>query len=182
MSKLREPDPLNIKKHLILNSLLFITILVDFFCLYAIDIYISMYSRDFRQYLKQLRASAGLSNRDLAARAGVPHSFIAGLQAGSRRVGEIQARKIGAALGLNGENLEEFVLLGVDTCTEKVLNTAKGYPASLLNLIATQLRVAGIFPELLSRCVIQDAGKGQHISLHLHNGKTAHLMTELAMS
>jgi hypothetical protein len=141
-----------------------------------------MHSRDFRQYLTQLRTSAGLSNRDLAARAGVPHSFIAGLQAGSRRVGEIQARKIGLALGLNGDNLEEFVLLGVDTCTEKVLTEAKGYPASLLNLLATQLRVAGIFPELLSRCDIKDAGKGQHISLHLHNGKTAHLMTELAMS
>jgi transcriptional regulator with XRE-family HTH domain len=141
-----------------------------------------MKSRDFRQYLTQLRTSAGLSNRDLAARAGVPHSFVAGLQAGSRRVGEIQARKIGMALGLNGEDLEVFVLLGIDTCSEKVLNDARGYPASLLNLIATQLRGAGIFPELLSRCDIKDADKGQHISLHLHNGKTAHLMTELAMS
>lgn len=141
-----------------------------------------MNSRDFRQYLTQLRTSAGLSNRDLAARAGVPHSFVAGLQAGSRRVGEIQARKIGMALGLNGEDLEVFVLLGIDTCSEKVLNDARGYPASLLNLIATQLRGAGIFPELLSRCDIKDADKGQHISLHLHNGKTAHLMTELAMS
>lgn len=136
----------------------------------------------FSHYLTQLRTSAGLSNRDLAARADVPHSFVAGLQAGSRRVGEIQARKIGLALGLNGETLEEFVLLGVDTCTEKVLNEAKGYPASLLNLIATQLRSAGIFPELLSRCVIQPADNGQHISLHLHNGQTAHLMTELAIS
>ena len=86
------------------------------------------------------------------------------------------------ALGLNGEDLEVFVLLGIDTCSEKVLNDARGYPASLLNLIATQLRGAGIFPELLSRCDIKDADKGQHISLHLHNGKTAHLMTELAMS
>lgn len=157
-------------------------LLLDLLSQCATLIVISMHSRDFRKYLKQLRTSAGLSNRDLAARAGVPLSFIAGLQSGSRRVGEIQARKIGLALGLNGENLEEFVLLGVDTCTEKVLNDARGYPASLLNLIATQLRGAGIFPELLSRYEIQDAENRQNISLHLSNGKTAHLMTELAIS
>ena len=141
-----------------------------------------MCSRDFRIYLSQLRTSIGLSNRELAARAGVPHSFIAGLQSGSRRVGEIQARKIGIALGLDGDALDQFILLAVDTCTEKVLCDAKGYPASLLNLIARQLRSAGILPELLSRCAIQDAGNSQHISLHLHNGKTAHLMTQLAIS
>lgn len=140
-----------------------------------------MQTRDFRQYLTHLRTSQGLSNRALAARAGVPHSFVAGLQSGSRRVGEVQARKIGLALGLNGENLEEFVLLGVDTCTEKVLTEAKGYPASLLNLIATQLRGAGIFPELLSGCIIKDASNGQAIILSLSNGQTARLNTELAI-
>jgi len=141
-----------------------------------------MESLDFRQYLHQLRTSQGLSNRALAARAGVPHSFVAGLQSGSRRVGEVQARKIGNALGLNGDALENFVLLGVDTCTEKVLKQTIGYPAALINLIASQLRGAGIFPELLSRCDIKDADKGQLIRLHLSNGKTAHLITELAIS
>ena len=141
-----------------------------------------MESRDFRQYLTHLRTSQGLSNRSLAARAGVPQSFVAGLQSGSRRVGEVQARKIGIALGLNSDALENFVLLGVDTCTEKVLKQTSGYPAALINLIASQLRGAGIFPELLSGCMIKDADNGQSIILSLSNGKTAHLNTELAIS
>lgn len=141
-----------------------------------------MIRQEFSETLTKLRTRAGLSNRDLAALAEVPHSFIAGLQSGRRRVGEHQARKIGLALGLTGEALDDFILSAVDTCTEKLLADAQGYPASLLNLVARQLRSAGIPPESLSGCECTGNGSKQSIRLQLQNGQTANLSTILAFS
>lgn len=104
----------------------------------------------FGQELTQLRTRANLSNRDLAALADVPHSLIAGLQSGSRRIGEYQAKKIGIALGLSGEKLDRFILTAVDTCTEKILVSAREYPASLLNWLPVHLRSLGILPQQLT--------------------------------
>ena len=101
---------------------------------------------NFSTTLSVLRRRAALTNIQLADRAHVSRSIIPGLQSGKRCVGEFQARKIGAALQLEGKELEAFIFCGINRCTEKILKQAQAYPAELLNLLALQLRRAGILP------------------------------------
>ena len=132
-----------------------------------------MSNAEFGKKLSSLRQNEGLSIRALADDAKVPHSLIAGLQAGSRRVGEYQARKIGVALNLKDGALDSFILAAINTCTEKVLEEAKDYPASFLNMIARQLRLAGILPKDLSKFQI-NGDRNEHIlKLYLQDGSCA---------
>ncbi|WP_397380032.1 multiprotein-bridging factor 1 family protein [Prosthecobacter sp.] len=136
----------------------------------------------FGQLLSDLREQARLTNRELAIMAKVPHSLIAGLQSGSRRVGEYQARKIGKALELEDGALDSFVLNAINTCTDKVLEEAKGYPASFLNMIARQLRLAGILPKDLSKFQIKGDRNEHVLKLYLQNGKCAQLSSILTIA
>src|SRR3954462_9625491 len=107
---------------------------------------------NFSDTLNALREAANLTNRELARRAGVPETLICGLQKGSRRVGEANARQIGVALGLEGEELNAFILQAIDTSTRKVLKSLEGFPATLLNFLALQLEKAGVLPHLVTEC------------------------------
>lgn len=129
--------------------------------------------------LTTLRTNARLTNRELARISDVPESTIAGLQSGSRRIGELQARKLGTAFRLEGEALEQFILQAIDTCTEKVLCEAKDYPAGLLNLIARQLRKAGICADSICDFEISGDERKQDVTLALGSGRTATLTTHL---
>jgi hypothetical protein len=133
----------------------------------------------FSSQLYRLRTNAKLTNAGLAQRADVPESLISGLQNDNRRVGEYQARKIGRALNLHGERLEEFVLRAIDTSTEKILNDAKPYPAELLNLLAMQLRGAGIHADAIHAFDITGSQNVQDIHLTLNSGRQATLKTQL---
>ena len=133
----------------------------------------------FSTQLTRLRTAARLTNRELARLSDVPESTIAGLQTGNRRVGELQARKLGIALQLRGEALEQFILQAIDTCTEKVLCESKNYPASLLNLIARQLRKAGICAESIHDFDVTGDERKQDVTLTLGCGKSATLTTQL---
>lgn len=133
----------------------------------------------FGDKLKALRKGRNLTNRQLAAFASVPPSLIGGLQAGSRSVGEYQARKIGTALGLDGPELESFVMEAVNTCTEKVLSEAKDYPSLILNFIAKQLRSAGIAPKDLCQFQVVQSAEGQALRMHLDSGRIAELQSTL---
>lgn len=134
---------------------------------------------EFKDQLTRLREKKGLSNRQLAELASVPHSLIAGLQSGRRSVGEFQARKIGRALGLQGEALETFVLAAISTCTEKVLNELRDYPASILNFLAKQLFISGILPQHLNQFQAMETGERNTIKLYLANGQVAELSSTL---
>jgi transcriptional regulator with XRE-family HTH domain len=133
----------------------------------------------FGDTLSGLRKGKKLTNRQLAVRASVPSSLIAGLQAGSRSVGEFQARKIGKALALDGPELESFVLEAVNTCTERVLSEAKDYPSLFLNFIAKQLRSAGIAPKDLCHFQLIQFEDGQALRMNLNGGRTAELHSTL---
>ena len=133
----------------------------------------------FSTYLYSLRKNAKLTNAQLGQLADVPESLISGLQNDNRRVGEYQARKIGRALNLHGERLEEFVLRAIDTSTEKVLKETRDYPAELLNLLAQQLKRAGIAAKAIRRFNIQGDESEQHITLTLNTGQEATLRTQL---
>lgn len=131
------------------------------------------------EQLQRLRGERQLTIRELAQRADVSHAVIAGLQSGKRVIGEIQATKIGAALGLHDAELEEFVIKAIDECSEKVLNEAKSYPAQLLNLLALQLRDAGIAGESIFDFVVTGDDAHQDITLLLADNRKAILKTEL---
>ncbi|MEP6668798.1 MAG: helix-turn-helix transcriptional regulator [Chthoniobacter sp.] len=131
---------------------------------------------EFGDRLHTLRTRLNLTTKQLAVKATVPESLICGLQAGSRTIGENNARKIGTALGLTGAPLEEFVYLAINNAKEKVLDEYKGYPAEVLNLVAHELQQSGIAPEMVNRCVrhpkLQD-GLNPHAAVFLKDGRSA---------
>lgn len=136
----------------------------------------------FPQLLTQLRLKAGFTNVALAEEAKVSPSLVPGLQSGRRCVGEYQARKLGVALGLSGKDLDAFIFSGIDRCSEKVLMEAQPYPTQLLNLLARQLRRAGVGPEKISRCLVdEDAGQCV-VGLTLADGTKAQLQTRLELA
>jgi len=132
----------------------------------------------FSEQLSNLRIEAQLTNQELADDAAVPASLIAGLQSGKRRIGEFQATKIGKALNLEGAALEQFVYDAINNCTEKVLEESKGYPAELLNLLARQLRQAGVLPNNVTGWSVQKNAA----DLVLTNGGKAHLESILTLT
>ena len=136
----------------------------------------------FSSQLKALRKDARLTNNELARLADVPTSLISGLQTGKRQIGEYQARKIALALDLCGEEFERFVYAAINDCTEKVLNESKSYPAELLNLLARQLRGAGICADFIRKCTVNGDHREQAVTLHLGNGDEATLTTLLKMA
>lgn len=136
-------------------------------------------NEEFPELLSKLRKEAKLTNIQLAEEANVSRSLIPGLQSGKRCVGEYQARKLGNALGLTGAELEDFIFSGINRCTEKVLVEAKPYPAKLLNLLARQLRRAGIAPEMVSSCMIEEDAQKCVVEIKLVDGKDAHIETKL---
>ena len=136
-------------------------------------------SISFSQRLKRLRHSANLTNKSLSELAGVPESLVSGVQAGSRRIGEKQARKIGSALGLCEAELEEFVLEAINTCTEKVLNAVVSYPAKLINFLPLLLQRIGISAFALSDCYITGDHTAPIMKLGLKDGGAIQLQTTI---
>ena len=133
----------------------------------------------FSENLKRLRHSANLTNKALGELANVPESLVSGVQAGSRRIGEKQARKIGGALGLHGAELEEFVLAAIDTCSEKVLDAVLSYPAKLINFLPLVLQRIGINAFALSDCSVTGDERAQTMKLGLNDGETIQLTIKL---
>ena len=119
----------------------------------------------FGQVTQTLRTRLGLTVRELAERAHVPAPLVSGVQTGNRIVGENNARKLGTALDLTGQELEDFVLQALDSATDKVLVSSQNYPAILLNLVAAKLRATGITPEAITTCARTPEGVGAVIYL-----------------
>ena len=134
----------------------------------------------FANKLNALRIERHLTTGELAQRAGVGHPLISGLISNSRVIGEYTARKIGNALQLSGDELEDFVYTAINDCTEKVLESSKPYPAVLLNLIACKLHEHGVLPEKISRCIRNE--KDADAALYLEDGSEALIRLELAFT
>ena len=127
----------------------------------------------FGERLNELRGKRNLTVQQLANRASVPATLISGLQTNNRRIGENNARKIGKALQLTGAELESFVYQAINTSEERVLESSKGYPAEVLNLLANELRQSGIEPEKVIRCVLRPRfGDGSSdVAVFLNDGR-----------
>jgi len=137
-----------------------------------------MNTENFGNTLNRIRKQQHLTVHQLAKLAGVPQSLISGLQTNNRVIGEYNARKIGKALQLDGDDLESFVYLAINNCTERVLNEFKSYPAEVLNLIAGVLESMGISPENIKRCIRKH--NGADAALYLNDGKAAFINVEVA--
>ena len=134
----------------------------------------------FPGLLTDLRHRANLTNQQLAEKAAVPRSLIAGLQSGQRRVGEYNSRMIGVALDLKDAELENFIYQAVDTCTEKVLEDSQQYPSELLNLLAKELRAAGVLPEDVEQYRVVGEPQAKRVALFLKDGSQAEIATQVS--
>ena len=127
--------------------------------------------RTLGQTIQALRARLDISVKDLAKRACVPDTLISGLQSNTRVIGENNARKIGLALNLKGEVLEDFVFQALNSgATHKILKASQDYPAEIHNLIAAKLRAMGITPDIIANCT---RGSAADASLVLKDGRMA---------
>lgn len=93
-------------------------------------------------------------------------------------MGEKQADRIGRALGLEKEALLHFVLLGMDTCTEKVLKNCMPYPAILFNHLPLMINNLIAPDDIIEWSV---CNKTNAIILKLKNGIEARLNAALQM-
>ena len=141
-----------------------------------------MNNHTFANKLNSLRQTRHLTTGELATKAGVGQPLISGLISGDRVIGEYTARKIAAALQLTGRELEDFVYLAINSCSEKVLQSSKNYPSELLNLIACELQELGILPDKISYCVRKPASKNANAALYLEDGKEALIKLEVAIA
>ena len=133
----------------------------------------------FGETLSSLRKKAQFSNRELAEEAQVPRSFIAGVQAGSRKIGEIQALKLADALGLDQAAQRDFVLEAVNTCSEKVLKASQEYPATLINMLPLFLGESGIKAQDVTSCRIESTAEGMRVRIQMNNGSAFMLSPQL---
>jgi len=135
----------------------------------------------FGEQLARLRRNKSLTVQQLADRADVPATLISGLQTSSRKVGENNARKIACALQLTGEDFDQFVYDAINTSPERILETSKGYPAEMLNLLANELRENGIAPEQVMRCMLHPRQEdAPDALLFLDNGRRASIRVQIS--
>ena len=135
----------------------------------------------FSNKLNSLRTQRNLTVRELAKLADVPNSLISGLQTENRVIGEFSARKIGVALQLHSEELDDFVYLAVNNCSEKVLKASKDYPVEVINFSAGELYALGILPEKIMHCVRKPPADDANAALYLNDGKAAFVKLEVAV-
>ena len=74
----------------------------------------------------------------------VPETLVSGLQNDSRKIGEVQATRIGKALGLSGNELQEFVYVALNESKGRLLNSSKIYCAEILNYLPNLIAINGI--------------------------------------
>lgn len=134
----------------------------------------------FGNKLNALRRVRNLTVQQLADLADVSQPLISNLINNNRVIGEHTAKKIANALQLSGDESDNFIYLAINGCTEKVLNSSKGYPAEILNLIAGELSALGILPSNIARCVRRPKAEA-NAALYLNDGKSALISVGVAI-
>lgn len=134
----------------------------------------------FGDKLNSLRLERNLTVHELAKLSGVSQPLISNLIHGQRVIGEYTARKIARALQLRGEELEEFIHLAINNCSQRVLSSFRTYPSEVLNMVAGELNALGILPSQIARCV-RRPDDGADAALYLNNGMSAFINIEVAI-
>jgi transcriptional regulator with XRE-family HTH domain len=128
--------------------------------------------------IKAKRKALYLSGKELSKRACVPETLVSGLQNDSRKIGEVQATRIGKALGLSGNELQEFVYVALNESKGRLLNSSKIYCAEILNYLPNLIATHGIGAEEIVDAVILEEG----IALTLENGSTATVSASVVLN
>ena len=115
------------------------------------------------------RKALRLKGKELSKRACVPETLVSGLQNDSRKIGEVQASRIGKALGLSANELQEFVYMALNESKGRLLNSSKIYCAEILNYLPNLIAIHGITAEGIADASIFE----NHIKLSLKSGSTA---------
>jgi hypothetical protein len=101
--------------------------------------------RDFGALLKQLRNNKNLSLRKLGQATYLPHSFIAGIEAGDRPAGPSVAIKLADGLALCGEVRNEFLLLAAHTPKrDHLLQESRRLDTLTINFLPLMLMKHGV--------------------------------------
>ena len=117
--------------------------------------------------ITEKRKALGITSKKLAELASVPQSLISGLQRGTRKIGEIQATRVGRALGLEGIYLMDFIYLAMNESSQRLLESSKAYPVEILNNLANLLGNGGVPPELIENVVVFNT----HLEMSLRSGE-----------
>jgi predicted transcriptional regulator len=117
--------------------------------------------------LKKQREKLNITVQAVADRAGVAQSLVSGLQTGSRRCAEDNAKRIAVALEMNEGQQREFVYLALNSSVNRVLQENMAYPAEVLNMVANGLRTAGIGAQQIA----QASSEGNISTLLLNDGR-----------
>ena len=117
--------------------------------------------------ITEKRKALGITSKKLAELASVSQSLISGLQRGTRKIGEIQATRIGRALGLEGIYLMDFIYLAMNESSQRLLESSKAYPVEILNSLANILGNGGVPPELIENVVVFNT----HLEMSLRSGE-----------
>ena len=136
---------------------------------------------EFKKQLAECRERSGLSYRALEKVTGIKYSALAAMENGHRPTGEQSARRLASAFGLSGEMLKIFCLSAMNTSKERVLESVKGYPSQVLNLLGLVLIAQGITAKQINACDL-DPRTPNCLKLRLKGGKTLHLYVETARS
>jgi hypothetical protein len=124
------------------------------------------------------RKALRLKSKELSKRACVPATLLSGLQNDSRKIGELQATRIGKALGLSGNDLLEFVYVALNESKGRLLNSSKIYCAEILNYLPNLIAIHRIRAEEIVDSVILEDG----IALTLENGSTATVSASVVLN
>ena len=137
-------------------------------------------NNNFGNNLNNLKIAHGLSSVELAHKASISAGLLSGLIHNQRVIGEYTARKIGKALHLDCDELEDFVYLAINNgCSEKVLSSFKDYPSQVLNLVASELSDLGIPANQIKHCVRNC--DNTDAALYLDNGTKAIIRLEISI-
>lgn len=126
----------------------------------------------FGHDLRERRKAAGCSVRGLAKKARMSFALLTCIENARRGAGRFTLERLGRALGLEGNDFDEFVLDGlVISRREKLLGSIQGYPARVLNALPMALFRLGVVPESVGACEkVLDNDFEHGILLHLNDG------------
>ena len=124
------------------------------------------------------RKALRLKSKELSRLASVPATLLSGLQNDSRKIGEVQATRIGKALGLSGNDLLMFIYMALNESKGRLLNASKSYCAEILNYLPALMAENGILADEIVDAVILQEG----IELALRNGSTATVSARVVLN
>jgi transcriptional regulator with XRE-family HTH domain len=127
---------------------------------------------EFGQELRRCRSAAGLSLRVLGARAGLPHTMIAAIEAGDKTVGPGVAEKLATALNLAGQDQDQFLLRAAQTRKrDKLMLCSRELDARIVNYVPRALAATGLDLSTIDTTELARGDSGERLLIRLKDGR-----------